>query len=61
MVDIAKCSSEKCPSREICWRYISPPDLFQSFSDFESQRKPNEPRCDFFYPIPRRKKTTLPD
>jgi len=31
MADIAMCQGDECPVKENCWRYMAPPDRFQSY------------------------------
>jgi hypothetical protein len=48
MSDIAKCQDNKCPSKNICYRYTAPASEFcQSYSDFN--REEDADNCDMFW------------
>lgn len=35
MLDITKCTNDNCPIKKDCYRYISPPETYQYYSDFK--------------------------
>jgi len=40
MPDISKCQGKKCNKKEQCYRFMAIPDLYQSYSNFETQCLP---------------------
>lgn len=54
MPDITKCSSKNCPYNSRCWRYISPPDKFQSYADFSTGSINKNGKCSAFWPVQKR-------
>jgi hypothetical protein len=48
MTDIAKCFDNKCPSRELCYRFTAPNSKYrQSYGNFN--RKDDANNCDMFW------------
>lgn len=48
MPDIAMCNGEDCPVKENCWRYLAPPDHFQSYF---AHPPATEEGCDYFWDV----------
>jgi hypothetical protein len=48
MPDIAMCNGDDCPVKENCWRYLAPPDRFQSY--FAAPPR-NEEGCEYFWDV----------
>ena len=44
MPDITKCTNEKCPQKETCYRWTSIADTYQSYVLFEF-----DDGCEFYY------------
>ena len=40
MPDISKCCNNSCPMREICYRFRSKPNEYQSYADFQYKWTP---------------------
>lgn len=52
MPDLTKCSNSSCQARAMCWRYIAPSSVHQSWSFYE----PDEAgQCERFVLAPHRK------
>ena len=49
MPDIAMCGDDNCPSRLTCWRFIAPPDSYQSYMLFD--RPEDGERCADYWPV----------
>lgn len=48
--DISRCLDHRCPSRNKCMRYISPPvDQYQVYADFS--RKKEDTECSSIIPV----------
>jgi hypothetical protein len=46
MADIAMCSGHNCPIKEDCWRFMAPPERFQSYFGTPPF---TEEGCDYFW------------
>ena len=47
MADISMCREDECPRREACWRYLAPPDKWQSYIKPEW----GDHGCDLYWPL----------
>jgi hypothetical protein len=47
MSDITKCQDDKCPSKEICYRYTAPAVERQDYGIFNREEDANN--CDMFW------------
>lgn len=52
MPDISMCSSDKCPSRDTCYRHTATPSEYQWWADFEATRDGRD-RCDHYANVKR--------
>lgn len=52
MSDITKCTNEKCPLKDKCWRWLAPSDsLWQSVAKFEFKADDSGITCEYFYEL----------
>jgi len=49
MPDISKCSGNKCPSKEKCYRYTCKSSKRQSYADFHNYVDKDLKRCENFW------------
>lgn len=47
MPDIAMCSGGECPIKDNCWRYMAPPDRYQSY--FAPPPFKEKEGCEYFW------------
>jgi len=55
MPDIALCRDDKCPRRELCYRYTAKPSYWQSY--FKGKPRDDYETCEYFMPIDKKDKT----
>ncbi len=52
MPDISKCNNGMCPLRHSCYRYTSPPSMWQAYAEFNFTTVDEEVECNYYMEEP---------